>query len=168
MTEQDHVFEPLGNHDRAAFSCGETELDSYFRQRVRQDQRRGVTRCTVLVDVEANRIAGFHTLSMASIALHDLPADLARRLPRYPEVPAVVLGRMAVDLRNQGQGIGRALLMDAMRRVAAAAEQIGAVVMLVDAKNPVVVGFYAQYGFAALDGHPLRLFLPLDAIRAML
>jgi GNAT superfamily N-acetyltransferase len=127
------VIESLGAHDRTAFSCGVAALDRYFRQQAGQDHRRRAAIVFVALDTTAdNAVAGFYTLSAAQILTRDIPEQIARRMPRYPELPAVLLGRLAVDQRWQGQQLGRLLITDALLRCARL-EQIGALFLLVDA-----------------------------------
>jgi ribosomal protein S18 acetylase RimI-like enzyme len=152
-------FEPLAaHHDRRAFSCGVAELDRYFYQQVTQDIRRRVTNCFVAIAPD-DVIAGYYTLASASIPTNELPTDLARRLPRYPTLPAVRIGRLAVDLRFRGQGFGRLLLLDAANR-ALHADQAN-FTLLVDAKDDRAVEFYRHYGFIPFTTAPRVLFLPL-------
>jgi len=162
--EPEYGFEPLGSHNRAAFSCGDLELDRYFRERAAQDQRRNVTSCFVLADRSNSTILGYYTLSAGAVALLDLPAGVARRLPRYPNLPAILLGRLAVDQRYQGVGFGRRLLVDALSRARNVTSQVGAVAVVVDAKNEAAAGFYERFGFARLPLMPLRLYLPIASI----
>lgn len=165
MSEDRFIFEPLGQQpNRAAFSCGQEELDSYLRERAGQDQRRNVAACFVLVDREEQAIAGYYTLSAATIVATDLPADFARRLPRYPNLPAILLGRFAVDSRYQGQGFAQRLLMDALLRAREVATQVAAVAVIVDAKDEAGASFYQHYGFSRFRDLPLRLFLPMATI----
>src|SRR3546814_19579849 len=103
-------------HDRAAFSCGAPELDRYIREHASQDVKRDVARVFVAVQAGAPTLCGYYSLSAASFHRDSLPANQAKRLPRYP-VPAVVLGRLAVDERKIGQGLGAFLLMAALHRV---------------------------------------------------
>ena len=125
--------EPFGpQHDRASFSCGEPSLDRYIRRRASQDARRRVVRVFVASGDPSERISGYYTLSAAGLEKDSLPAELARRLPHYP-VPAAVIGRLAVDLRSRGSGLGEALLLDAVRRVVRAGDTIGVYAVVVDA-----------------------------------
>ena len=101
-----------------------------------------------------------YTLSAASFEKDDLPAVLARRLPHYP-VPAAVIGRLAVDLRSQGWGLGEILLLDAIHRVVRAGDTIGVYAVVVDALHDRAGAFYERYGFTPFQSEPLRLFLPL-------
>jgi len=149
-------------HDRSDFASGCAPLDGYLRHQVTQDVRRRVTACFVALTRE-ECIAGYYTLASASILLADLPAATAKELPRYPSVPAVRMGRLAVDRRFQGQGLGAALLADALER--AARSEIAAFSLLVDAKDESAAAFYRHHGFIALPDSPLRLFLPLATVQ---
>ena len=151
-------IEPLGKeHDRADFTSGEPALDDWFRHRAGQDERRHVARTFVAVDEEG--IAGFYCLSVLSLALDEIPPELARKLPRYDDIPAVLIGRLARAERLGGQGLGGLLLADAIHRILAAERTLAAFAILVDAKNERAAAFYAQYGFRPFPLHPRRLFL---------
>ncbi len=139
---------PLGGTpDRAAFHCGTPPLDRYLREQVTQDIRRRVAACFVAL-TDDDRIAGYYTLASASLLLADLPASTAKKLPRYPTVPAVRMGRLAVDLAFKGQGLGGALLADALVR--AASSEIAAYALTVDAKDEQAATFYRHHSFIAL------------------
>lgn len=153
-----HVFPLEAAHDRAAFSSGAEPLDRYFQQQVTQDVRRRVTACFVALTSE-RRIAGYYTLAAASMLLADLPSDIGKKLPRYPSVPTVRMGRLAVDQNFKGQGLGGALLADAMSRTASS--EIAAYALVVDAKDEGAAAFYRHHGFVPLPNSPLTLFLPL-------
>lgn len=146
------------NHDRAEFSSGSEPLDRYFQQQVTQDVRRRVTACFVALTSE-RVIAGYYTLAATSIPLTGLSPGAAKKLPRYPLVPAVRMGRLAVDQKIKGQGLGGALLADALNR--ALVSDIAAYAMLVDAKDDKAAAFYRHHGFIPLPDSPLSLFLPL-------
>lgn len=150
------------SHDRAAFDCESPPLNRYLQRQVTQDIRRRVAACFV-VSSEEQRIAGYYTLSAASVPLTDLPASIGKKLPRYPTVPAVRMGRLAVDSAFKGQGLGGALLADALTRSARA--EIAAFAMMVDAKDEPAAAFYQHHGFIPLPDSPLVLFLPLATIR---
>ena len=94
--------EALGQHDRSAFTSGNQRIDGYFRQTVSQDVKRGYAACYVMVERASGRIAGFYTLSSLSIPLTELAADLTRKLPRYPSVPAVLIGWLGRDTNYRG------------------------------------------------------------------
>lgn len=148
-------------HDRTAFNSGSAPLDRYFQQQVTQDVRRRVAAC--FVALREQRIAGYYTLASASLLLADLPARVGKRLPRYPTVPTVRMGRLAVDQAFKGKGLGGALLADALDR--AARSEIAAYALMVDAKDDSAAAFYRHHGFIALPHSSLTLFLPLAAVR---
>ena len=150
--------------DRTAFSSGVQPLNSYFKNQVSQDIKRRVTACFVAL-TPSQQIAGYYTLSSASVGLGDLPATVAKKLPRYPFVPTVRMGRLAVDQRFQGQGLGAALLADALAR--AARSEIAAYALLVDAKDEAAADFYRHHGFENLPDQVLTLFLPLASVRSL-
>ncbi len=151
--------EPLGDHERAEFSCGSEPLDRYFKTQVSQDIRRHVANCFVAVEASTATVAGYYTLSAASIAISELPPATVKRLPRYPTIPAVRIGRLAVGEPFQGRGLGAALLADALGR--AIASDVAAFALLVDAKNEQAVSFYKHHGFEQFESQPRTLFLPL-------
>jgi ribosomal protein S18 acetylase RimI-like enzyme len=153
----DHV------HDCSKFNSGAEPLDRYFRERVAQDIKRRVTACFVALSRD-DRIAGYYTLASASVFIGDLPAELTKKLPRYPSVPAVRMGRLAVDQAFKGQGLGAALLADALMRVVRS--EIAAYALIVDAKDERAVGFYRHHGFLETTTKPLTLFLPLATVPA--
>ncbi len=145
-------------HDRAAFHSDSELLNRYLREQVTQDIRRRVAACFVAL-ADGQRIAGYYTLASASLRLADLPASAGKKLPRYPTVPTVRMGRLAVDHAFKGQGLGGALLADALDR--AARSEIVAFALMVEAKNETTAAFYRHHGFIALPDSPLTLFLPL-------
>ena len=158
------AISPLARvHDRAAFSCGVEALDSYLRTQAGQDQRRRVARVFVCCEQGSEAVLGYYTLSSLSIALSGLPEDKARRLPRHP-VPAALIGRLAVSEGVQGQGIGRLLLADAVKRSLAVSEEIAIYALVVDAKDERASRFYRSFGFKPLVGQRSRLFLPLGSV----
>jgi ribosomal protein S18 acetylase RimI-like enzyme len=160
--------EPLGNRARDQFCCGVEALDRYFHRQVSQCIRRRVTACYVALCDDPERICGFYTLSACHIALPDLPAEITRKLPPYPAIPAVRLGRLAVDQDFRGQGLGSAMLVDAAGRVIES--DIAAFALVVDAKDADAVTFYEHHGFSRLDeeGAGRTLFIPLKGIAARL
>jgi ribosomal protein S18 acetylase RimI-like enzyme len=160
MTPAPFRFETLGaSHDRAAFCSGDDALDRYLQTQVTQDIRRRITNCFVVVEIATGHVAAYYTLSAASIPLADLPPDETKRLPRYPTLPAVRIGRLAVDRQFQRRGLGELMLMNAFHRTIQ--DAAAAFALLVDAKNDLVAGFYRRYGFRPIAGQPRTLFLPL-------
>jgi GNAT superfamily N-acetyltransferase len=159
------VVQPLNKqHDRTAFSCGIEALDNYFRTQARQDTDKRVAATFVLVDSQTSDVAGFYTLSATTVPLPELPETIAKRLPRYPLIPAVLIGRMAVDKKHQGKKLGEFLLLDALKRCYDQTKQIGPAAVVVDAKNEGALGFYLKMGFIQFKDDPMRLFLPMKTI----
>lgn len=154
-------------HDRTSFSCGAAELDQYIRQFASQDVRRDVARVFVALDGRSGLVAGYYSLSAASFQREALPADQAKRLPHYP-VPAVLLGRLAVDEKHKGQGLGAYLLMDALDRICRANEVLAMQALIVDARDEAAAAFYRKYGFRRFTDNERRLFLPMATIRKLI
>lgn len=154
-----------GQHDRMAFHSGSVALDGYFHHQVGQDSRRRVTACFVALTPES-RIVGFYTLASAGLLLADLPIALQKKLPRYPTVPAVRMGRLAVDQSCRDQGLGAALLADAL--TCTLHSEIAAYALVVDAKDEAAAAFYRHHGFIPLTEPELTLFLPLAVARTIL
>jgi predicted GNAT family N-acyltransferase len=160
MNVEPFRLELLAKHDRTAFDCGSHELNAYFHTRVGQDVKRHYATCFLAVEKQNNQIAGYYTLSMSSVVLGELPESLAKKLPRYSQVPVARLGRLAVDLKYQGQKLGGALLADAILRVVQS--EIAAYAIVVDAKDNNAVRFYEHFGFLKLAQNPKTLFLPVS------
>lgn len=158
-------------HDRAVFACGEPALDEFLRTLAAQHQARRVSRTFVLADsARPQHILAYYSLSNSQIAREQLSDSDARSLPRHP-VPAVMLARLAVDKTQQGKRYGHWMLMDAIKRCALVGQQSGVYALLVDAKHEVALRFYQRFGFCAVAGRPLTLYLPLEtalkAVQAM-
>lgn len=145
-------------HDRNAFSSGVEALDLYLREFAFQDMKRRVAGCFIMLD-EANEIVGFYTLAATSVPLNLLPASVTRKLPLYPVIPAMLIGRLAVAAKRQGQGVGRALIADAVIRTDRF--RIGSYALIVDAKDERAAAFYAANGFARIPDEARRMFLPM-------
>jgi ribosomal protein S18 acetylase RimI-like enzyme len=158
----DYSIQPLdAAQDRTSFASGVEPLDEYLRRQAGQDMRRRLAACFVLSRSDGF-VAGYYTLSATSIRLSNLPASLARKLPRYPSVPATLLGRLAVHREHQGHGFGQFMLMDAFRR--SLASEIATFAFVVDAKNDDARSFYERYGFRPLASDEDRLFIPMAEI----
>jgi ribosomal protein S18 acetylase RimI-like enzyme len=162
------VIEPLGkHHDRAIFSCGQPDLDEWFRLRASQDEKRNVARVFVAVAAELG-VVGFYSLSSFTLALESLPEEIAHKLPRYDAIPAALIGRLARDERARGQGVGELLLADAIRRILGAGRSIAVFAIVVDAKDERAADFYKAFGFRVFPLQPKRLFLPTVTAAAAL
>ncbi|MBA3643490.1 MAG: GNAT family N-acetyltransferase [Chloroflexia bacterium] len=165
MLDSRFRIEPLeAHHNRRQFSCGADALDRYFTSQASQDVRRYVAAVLVLVDTDEERVAGFYTLSSFTVQSGDLPLSASRKLPRYPLIPTVLLGRLAVDLSYQRRGLGGHLLNDALRRALRQSPHIGSWAVIVDAKDDQARAFYEQYGFVRFTDEQHRLFLPMQTI----
>ena len=163
------TVEPLGRqHDRTAFRCGAEALDRYLKQQARQDADKRVAAPFVATRPPEQRVLGYYTLSASVLTLTDLPEDLGRKLPRYPQLPVTLLGRLAVDESTRGQGLGEHLLLDALHRSLAHAHQIAAMAVVVDAKDEGAAAFYRHYGFLTLQAQPRRLFVPMATVAQLL
>lgn len=163
---KDFVFSVIATkHDRKNFTCGVPDLDRYLQKQARQDLKRKLAVPYVLAD-DAGRIAGFYTLSSFSIGISDLPEKIAGKLP-YPKIPAVLIGRLAVDKSFQGQGIGEHLLMDALNRSAGQGRTMGLWAVVVHAKDKRAAAFYRKYDFVPFPGNIRHLFLPMKTVAAL-
>lgn len=151
------------SHDRDQFRCGLQVLDEYLQRRAGQDAGRRVAVPYVLVD-EAGTVRGFYTLSQLAVRLADLPQDAVDRLPRYPLVPATLLGRLGIDRRLQGQGFGQLLLVDALRRSHAASQEVASSAVVTEAKDEKSAAFYVAHGFCRFPSRERTLYLPMATI----
>lgn len=154
--------EVLGpQHDRASFESGVEPLDRYFRTQAGQDARKNMAAPFVLL-LPDGAVAGFYTLSSTAVNVGDLPAQIVRRLPRYPLIPATLLGRLAIDRRHQGNGYGRFLLADALFR--SVRSEIASFAVIVEAKDESARRFYERESFLPFADQPLKLFRPMADI----
>jgi GNAT superfamily N-acetyltransferase len=161
--------EPLtSRHDRSGFSSGVEPLDRYVRDQAGQDTRKRVAAPFALCRGKGNAILGYYTLSALGVDIGAWPEDVARKLPKYPFVPVTLLGRLAVDTRLRGKGMGEHLLMDALRRALQASRDVASVAVVVDAKDGSALAFYRRYGFLPFPDQPNRLFLPMAVIERLL
>lgn len=145
-------------HDRKAFDCGVEVLNQYLQHIANQDQKRGLTRIYVLA--EQKRIVGYYSICTHAVPTDQLPD--AKKLGHYQNAPFLLLGRLAVDVRYQGRGFGDALIFHAFSITKDAAEKIGTLGMIVDAKDEKAAGFYERFGFKRLTASPNRLVLPFS------
>ncbi|GAB4195692.1 MAG: hypothetical protein Fur006_42420 [Coleofasciculaceae cyanobacterium] len=159
----DYLIEPLGSHhNRAAFACGVEPLDVYLKRQAGQDARKRVAAPFVLLDQSSGIVAGYYTLSAIGINTVELPTEVAKKLPKYPIVPATLLGRLAVDKNYQGKKLGEILLMDALHR--SLRSEIASMAVVVDAKDERARAFYEHYHFIRFPDYSHRLFLLMKTI----
>ena len=147
---KDYVCEPLGNeHDRTQFDCGVSVFSDYLAKFAKQDVKRKASAVFVLVErAEPKRVIGFYTLCASSVALAELPEEVTRKLPRYPEIPAILVGRLARDVNHPGTG--SLLLADAITRCVRVASEIAASLIVVDSKGEAATRFYEKLGLLSL------------------
>lgn len=158
-------IEPLGDHDRAAFSCGNAALDRYLREQASQDVKRGLAAVFVITAKDAPKaIVAYYTLSSRELKIDQLPADIARKAGRYGYVGVTLLGRMAVDEKYKGAGLGALTLIDALAKSLTASRDVASWAVFVEAIDDVAASFYRKYGFIELPEDKRRLFLPMRTI----
>jgi len=171
-----HTIEPFDpeKHDRAAFSCGVEQVDNYFQKTANKLAKADNVRLYVMVD-SAGTVIGFYALNAHAVHFTDLPAKFARTRPSHGNIPAAYISMIGRDQRFRGGVYGGDLLVDALRRIAVAADAIGvAVVMLdvLDCGDPDRVArrktLYESYGFQSLASNPLRMFLPVSVIHKLI
>lgn len=173
MTETDlhlfkYVIERLDKiHDKNSFFCGVEALDQYLKTQASQAIKKNVAITYVLTQQGLKKILGFYTISSIGIFPGELPDDLTKKLPRYPVLPGILLGRLAVDEQCRGNKMGAFLLLDALKRSLAVSHQIGIVAVIVDAKDKEAVDFYKHFGFISFTENNHRLFLPLSVIKQL-
>ncbi|CDH23968.1 GNAT family N-acetyltransferase [Xenorhabdus bovienii] len=155
------------HHDRAAFDCGDDLLNQFLYRHARQNHEKGGAKTYLAVSDYNQKILGYYSLSPASVAYERTPDVIKRGLARH-EVPVFRLGRLAVDVSAQGQGLGGQLLLAAGRRSLLVAAQAGGIALLIDAKNERVAHWYAEYGAVPLLDAPLSMLLPFKTLHAAL
>jgi ribosomal protein S18 acetylase RimI-like enzyme len=167
---EEFVIQVLEKQNRKNFSCGVEVLDKYFHNYVTQDVRAGVSKCYIAINVQNNQIVSFYTLSASSVNLDRLPPEISKKLPRYAQVSAALVGRLAVDLNYKGQGLGGLLLVDAVQRTKNSGLGVfllmGVFLLIVDAKDDGAKQFYEKFGFLSFTDNPLQLFLPIPSARS--
>ncbi len=154
-------------HNRSVFSCGNDSLDKYIHKSASQDLKKKVATVFVLIDSPSTDIIAYYTLSSYTLDINNLNEAFAKGLPRYPLLPAILLGRLAVDSNRQGQGLGGIILIDAMKRALKTTEQVASVAVVVEAIDENAVAFYQKYGFQQFKEYPFKLYLPVKAIEEL-
>lgn len=149
------------HHVRVGFDCGDAALNDFLLRQAGQLQRRGFGKTYVALADAGTTVTGFVTVSAGQVAAAQLPESL--KLPRYP-VPVVRIGRLAVDARHQGHGIGQDLLAFALQLALEFSQQVGLYAVLIDAKDEKAKAFYTRLGFIETADDPLCLFLPIGTL----
>jgi len=150
-------------HDLTAFDCGTPALNDYLSKHALQNQQNRSAR--TYVTVLENRVVGYYTLVAGSVSREDVPPRVAKGLGNYP-VPIILLARLAVDQKEQGQGLGASLLKDALLRSAQASDIVGCRAVLVHAKNQTAQAFYRKFGLEPSPVDDLHLYVLVKDIRA--
>jgi predicted N-acetyltransferase YhbS len=150
-------------HDRAVYDCGVSALNDYLVKQARKDVESSCCVCLVATaSPDSKSVMGYYTLSNTSITRTALPSNLTKKLPRYQDLPATLLGRLAVDQNHKGQEIGGRLLFSAMLRAHQASEQVASWALVTDPKDHTARSFYKKFGFLDLDAQ--RMFLPMTEV----
>ena len=154
----------LKKHDRTAFTCGKAPLDQYIQKQVSQDIKRKLATCFVISD-ENNAVIGYYTLSSAGIPKDIVPEAISKKMPRaYKELPVTLLGRLAVDQNHFKKGLGKILLVSALKKsLLASAEAVASMAVVVVPIDEDAKLFYEKFGFISLEGSN-RMFLPMSTI----
>lgn len=149
-------------HDTSSFDSGVEALDTYLKRYARQTQKREGARTYVVL--EANQVIAFYTIVFSAIAWNDAPEHVRKGLGKYP-IPIMMLGRLAVDKRWAGKGLGNSLLLDALQRALAASEIAGLRAVVVDAKDDTAKRFYEKHGFRSWPVGSNRLFVTIPELK---
>jgi len=151
-------------HERTAFDCGEASLNDFLKRFARQNDEKGLSRTYVAVLPNEPKVYGYYSLSSGAVRFDAIPEK--KKLPRYP-VPVIHLGRLAVDVNTKGQGLGAILLIDALKRAAGIAKQLGIYAVEVHALNDAAHSFYLKYGFTSLLDDKQHLYLTIKTIHSL-
>lgn len=151
-------------HEVNRFSCGKPELDVYLQATAKQHQNKNISKTYVLTDDEdPTLIIGFYTMAIRPMVPKEkMPPHMVKRLPN--SVPGFTLARLAVSENHKGEGHGKTLLMAAMAKAKAVADEVGGFALFVDAKDGEASSFYQKYGFTPFPSDPLILVLPITHI----
>ena len=153
-------------HDRTAFDSSKPMLDDWLKLQASQYEKKDLARTYVAVHKGAVQVFGYYAISTHRVSYETLPQEQAKGLPKI-DLPVLLLGRLAVDRTVQGQGLGKLLLIDALRRMQQVAEQVGVRGVEVDALDDAARNFYLKFGFMELLDNPHHLFLSLHVIRKL-
>jgi len=154
-------------HDKQKFDCGIDVLNDYLKTQAGQDMKKNVAVSYVLTANKADLVLGYYTLSSIGIMASELPEYIIKKLPRYPILPGILIGRLARHKELRGKEIGQYLLVDALKRSFDISSQLGSVAVIVDAKNEKAISFYKSFGFFEFLDNDHRLFLPMGTIKKL-
>ncbi len=154
-------------HIRDRFSCGKELLDNYFWKQAKQDVKRKLSACFVLIDTESDNIKGYYTIYSSSISNDLIPDSFRKKLPKsHLSIPTILLGRLAIDVKYQAQGLGKVLLIDALERCFDISDSVGTFAVIVDPIDNNAELFYEKYGFIRLPDSR-KMFLPMKTIKEL-
>jgi GNAT superfamily N-acetyltransferase len=163
--KSNYNIEPLGDHDRAAFSCGNATLDRYIREQASQNVKRGLASVFVLAPKDAPKtIAAYYTLSSRELKVEQLPTEVAKKAGKYGYVGVTLLGRMAVDEKYKSKGLGALALINALEKSLIASREVASWAVFVEAIDDAAAAFYRKYGLIELPEDRRKLFLPMKTI----
>lgn len=154
------------SHAVAAFDCGEPKLNSFLHKHALNNDRAGVGRTFVAMEQGQTPVAGYFTISTGSVSFDAVADHVRKRLPKYP-IPTVHIGRLAVDVKFQGHGLGETLLVESLRKAALASQSVSVYAVDLFALHDKAKSFYLKYGFVEMLDEPLHLFLPIETVRAV-
>lgn len=154
-------------HNRSAFYCGVDSLDNYIRKQASQDLKKKIATVFVLVDLPNTNVIAYYTLSSYTIEITQLDKSFAKQLPRYPLLPATLLGRLAVDSNYRGRHLGELMLVDALKKALEATAKVASLAVIAEAIDEKAVNFYRKYGFCAFGQNPMKLYFPMQSIREL-
>ena len=154
-------------HNRKNFDCGKELLNNYLKNQAGQDVKRKLSACFVLAEKETNNIEGYYTLSNNSIPLSRFPEHIQKKLPKsYVSIPTSLLGRLAIDTKFQGKGIGKILLIDALKRSYEISKEIGSFAVVVDPIDEKAEKFYEKYDFIKLPDSE-KMFIATKTLKEL-
>lgn len=165
-SEKKWAFVPIQKkHQRDHFDCGYPILDDYLKKYAKQNHEKGIAKTFVAIDESSSslKVDGFYTVSASTIEFESLPDSSKKGLPAYP-IPAILIGKLAVNSAAKGQGLGTELLVDALLRAAKASLEVAVFAVRVDAIDSTARDFYLKYEFIPFHDQPLSLFLPIKSI----
>jgi predicted GNAT family N-acyltransferase len=154
-------------HIRSNFCCGKESLDNYIRKQASQDLKRRVSTVFVLIDDPQLNVLAYYTLSSYTVNITVLDEAFARQLPRYPVLPATLLGRLAVDNSQKGKRFGELLLVDALKKSLDAAMQVSSLAVVSEALDDQALSFYLKYGFQQFRQEPMKLYFPMKSVEEL-
>lgn len=162
-------IEPLDSrrHLRSDFCCGKDSLDNYICKQASQDFKRRVATVFVLINDPESNVLAYYSLSSYNVDIAVLDEDFAKRLPRYPQLPTTLLGRLAVDNKQKGKRFGELMLVDALRRAFNASAQIASLAVIAEALDEKALNFYIKYGFQKFRQNPMKLYLPMKSVEEL-